>query len=112
MAQAYARSDGDGGLGSAPIDVHSRGRVHQVDAVVRTRDPQTAAQVSRTAQKRLGRQAIAPAGHNRRDALLHGGGTEEHCSRNAVHLGDHVRAVVHPVGEVHVQMRGWSEHHP
>ena len=56
-------------------------------------------------------QAVAASSHHRRDALLHGRGTQEHRSRNAVRLGHHVRAVVHPVGEVHVQVRGRAEHH-
>ena len=65
----------------------------------------------RAAERRRGSPAIASPSSTDAAALLHRGGAEEHCSRNAIGLGDHVRAVVHPVGEVHIEMRGRSEHH-
>ncbi len=44
--------------------------------------------------------------------LLQRSRTKQHRAGGAVHLGDHVGAVMHAVREVHVEVCGRAEHHP
>ncbi len=101
---------GVSGGGHAVVEQPERAP-HEVEAVVLAGEPERLAEARRPGEEIAVAPGLRPPLAHHLDPGDGRGGAQEHRGGVAVLGGDHVGAPVHPVGEVHVEAPGRTEHH-